>query len=108
MIGAPTITVNLIPRYTKATSVGTFDFQSTFYYSTKVYYDVGDRIQQPSYVNLNATAMWQPVGSNWQFGIWGRNLTDKLTIVATIIDSTGDALQYSQPRTYGARVKYSF
>jgi iron complex outermembrane receptor protein len=108
MIGSPTITVNLIPRYTKATSVGTFDFQSTFYYSTKVYYDVGDRIQQPSYVNLNATAMWQPVGSQWQFGLWGRNLTNKLTIVATIIDSTGDALQYSPPRTYGARVKYSF
>lgn len=108
MIGAPTATVNLIPRYTKATSVGTFDFQTTLYYSTKVYYDVGDRINQPSYVNLNATLNWQPVGSKWEFGIWGRNLTNKLTIVATIIDTTGDALQYSPPRTYGARVKYSF
>jgi outer membrane receptor protein involved in Fe transport len=78
------------------------------YFSTKVYYDVGDRIVQPSYVNLNATLMWQPVGSNWQVGIWGKNLTNKLTIVATIIDSTGDALQYSAPRTAGVRAKYAF
>jgi iron complex outermembrane recepter protein len=108
MIGAPSVTVDLTPRYIKPTSVGTFDFSSTLYYSTKVYYDVGDRIVQPSYVNLNATLMWQPVGSQWQFGLWGKNLTNKLTIVATIIDSTGDALQYSAPRTAGVRAKYSF
>jgi iron complex outermembrane receptor protein len=108
MIGAPSVTVDLTSRYIKPTSVGTFDFSSTLYYSTKVYYDVGDRIVQPSYVNLNATLMWQPVGSQWQFGLWGKNLTNKLTIVATIIDSTGDALQYSAPRTAGVRAKYSF
>ena len=72
MIGGPTITANLTPRYIKTTSVGTFDFSSTFYYSTRVFYDVGDRIVQPGYVNLNATMMWQPVGSKWQFGLWGK------------------------------------
>ena len=108
MIGSPTITLDLIPRYTKPTSVGTFDFTSTLYFSTKVYYDIGDRIEQPSYVNVNATLMWQPVGSKFQVGLWGKNLTNHLTIVATIIDSTGDALQYSAPRTYGAKATYSF
>lgn len=108
MIGSPTITLDVIPRYIKPTSVGTFDFSTTFYFSTKVYYDIGDRIVQPSYINLNATLMWQPVGSKWQVGLWGKNLTDKLTIVATTIDSTGDALQYSAPRTYGGEFRYSF
>jgi iron complex outermembrane receptor protein len=108
MIGSPTLTADLTPRYIKTTSVGTFDFSSTLYYSTRVFYDVGDRIVQPGYVNLNATMMWQPVGSKWQFGLWGKNLTDKLTIVATTIDSTGDSVQYSAPRTYGVRAKYAF
>jgi iron complex outermembrane receptor protein len=108
MIGSPTITVDLTPRYTKVTNVGTFDFSSTLYYSTKVYYDVGDRIVQPSYVNVNATLMLQPVGSKWQFGLFGKNLTNKLTIVATTIDSTGDSVEYSAPRTYGVRARYSF
>jgi iron complex outermembrane receptor protein len=108
MIGSPAVTVDFTPRYIKATSVGTFDFTSVLYYSTKVYYDVGDRIVQPGYVNLNATLMWQPIGAKWQLGIWGKNLTDKLTIVATTIDSTGDSVQYSAPRTYGAEFRYSF
>lgn len=108
MIGAPTVTFDLIPRYVKPTSVGTFDFTGNIYYSTKVYYDIGDRIEQPAYVNLNATLMWQPVGSKFQVGLYGRNLTNHLTIVASTIQSTGDSVQYSAPRTYGVRASYSF
>jgi iron complex outermembrane receptor protein len=108
MLSSPTWSGSLTGRYTKATNVGTFDFSGIVYYSTKLFFDIGDRITQPAYATVNASLAWRPNDSNWQVKFWGKNLTDHPVLLSTTISSLGDAGHYTPPRTFGVELKYAF
>jgi iron complex outermembrane receptor protein len=108
MIRSPTFSGNLTASYTVPTSSGDFEANGTLYYSSKVYFDVGDRIVQPAYATLNATLSWRPHDSGATFRLWGRNLTDHDVIFSTIISGTSDAVAYLPPRSFGVEVSYAY
>jgi iron complex outermembrane receptor protein len=108
MVGSPVFSANLTANYVKDTSVGRFDASGTVYYSTKLFFDVGDRITQPNYATLNAAFAWQPVGTDLQFRLWGKNLTDRAVLVSTTISTFADGVHWAAPRTFGAEARYRF
>jgi iron complex outermembrane receptor protein len=109
MIGAPTWSANATGNYVLNTSVGRFQASGTIYFSSKVYFDVGNRVNQPSYTIMNATLSWKPpTVSQLEVRFWIRNLTDKAVIQATTIENAADSVHYNLPRTFGFEGTYSF
>jgi iron complex outermembrane receptor protein len=108
LIRAPSFSANLTASYTKETSIGAFDANATLFYSSRVYFDSQNRVNQPSYALLNATAGWQPNGSSFRLGIWGKNLTNHAVLDSTVIESTADAVHYAPPRQFGVDARYAF
>jgi iron complex outermembrane receptor protein len=109
MVGSPTWTGNLTARYLTDTSAGQFDASANLYYSSKVYFDVGDRVNQPAYATINAALAWRPVNmNNFELRAWVRNLTDKAVIQATTIENAADSVHYNLPRTFGVEASYRF
>jgi len=109
MIRSPTLSANLTATYIKNTDLGTFDVSGTYFYSTKVYFELGDRVVQPGYGLLNANFGWKPSSdSKFRVGLWGKNLTNKAYITETVITQDYDAVDYGRPRTAGVEVQYKY
>jgi iron complex outermembrane receptor protein len=109
MIGSPEWSANATARYQMATNAGHFDASATLYYSTKVYFDVGNRVNQPSYALVNAALAFRPASyDHVELRAWVRNLFDKSIIQATTIENAADSVHYNLPRTFGVEATYSF
>lgn len=66
--------------------------------------------RQDPYAKLNADLTYYSEDGRYNFGIWGRNLTNKVVIAATAAAGIpGPATAYlDSPRTYGIRAGYKF
>jgi iron complex outermembrane recepter protein len=66
--------------------------------------------KQDSYAKLDATLTFYSGDGHWNLGLWGRNLTDRVTIVASAAGGIpGPATAFlAAPRTFGGRVGFSF
>jgi iron complex outermembrane receptor protein len=105
---APKATVTLVGDYTREFSAGTWNLNATLFYTTKVYFDSDERVNQPAYALINATTSWRPAGSNYKLELWVKNLTDKTYISSTFPQDSADVVGYGWKRTYGASVNYAF
>jgi iron complex outermembrane receptor protein len=109
MIRSPDYSGNLTGTYVQNTAVGTFDVSGTAFYSTKLYFDIGHYVVQPGYAVVNATLGWKPsVDSKYRISLWGKNLTDKAYITATVVTTSFDAVDYGRPRTGGIEFQAKF
>ncbi len=109
MIRSPDFSGNLTGTYVENTNSGTFDLSGTVFYSTKVYFDVGHYVVQPGYALVNATFGWKPSqDSKFRISLWGKNLTNKAYITATVITTSFDAVDYGRPRTGGVEFQYKY
>jgi iron complex outermembrane receptor protein len=108
VIRSPTWSGNMTARYVQDTNVGTFDAAATVFASSKVYFDIGDRVVQPAYALVNASLAWRPPGTGAEFRLWGKNLTDHAVIYGTTITNAADGVNYAPPRTYGVEISYRF
>lgn len=108
MVRAPDFSGNLTGVYSWSNSAGGFDVSATLFYSTKVYEEVADRIYQPAYYQLNASADWRPRNGNLDLKLWGRNLTNRDIIESTTITVGGDEAVYAPPRAIGIEASYKF
>jgi iron complex outermembrane recepter protein len=109
MIRSPDFSGNLTGTYVENTNIGSFDLSGTVFYSTKVYFDVGHYVVQPSYAVLNATLGWKPSqDSKFRVSLWGKNLTNKAYITSTVITTSFDAVDYGRPRTGGVEFQYKY
>jgi iron complex outermembrane receptor protein len=98
---APKLTLYFAPTYTFGTDIGRFALSANFAYQSTVYFDAGDRAQQPPYWTVNARAAFTPASSPVQVAIWAKNLLD-VRVPEFIASSTlGDRVLYTEPRTYG-------
>ena len=81
-------------------------------YSSRQYFELYNeqRISQGGYAILNARASLLSHDDKWEFGIWGRNLADKLYFTNEIdFQALGyDYRHRGVPRMYGADVSYHF
>jgi outer membrane receptor protein involved in Fe transport len=74
-----------------------------------LYFDVGHYVVQPSYSVVNATLGWKPSpDSKFRISVWGKNLTDKAYITATVITTGFDAVDYGRPRTVGVEFQAKY
>ncbi|HEX7781584.1 MAG TPA: TonB-dependent receptor [Sphingobium sp.] len=66
--------------------------------------------RQDAYAKVNAELTYYSKDETFNFGIWGRNLTNKVVIAATAAAGIpGPATAYlDSPRTYGIRAGYKF
>lgn len=81
---------------------------ATVYHSDEFYWDVNERVHEPSYTTVSARASWQPRDSRFRVSLWGRNLTDEQHSKATFLLETYDGATYVRPRTYGIGIEYAF
>jgi iron complex outermembrane receptor protein len=108
MIRSPSFSGNLTAQYVHETNAGRFDAAATIFYSSKLYFEIGDRVVQPAYAQLNGHLGYSPPGTNLEVRLWGKNLTNHPVIYATTITTTADGVNYSPPRTYGIELSYKY
>jgi len=108
MIRSPEWAGSITANYVKSLSFGDIDFAGTLFYSSKIYHDVGNRIEQPAHTLLNASIGWSRGDSGLNVKLWGRNLTDEEVITSTVLQDVGDGVAFAPPRTYGVEVGYTF
>jgi iron complex outermembrane receptor protein len=107
-IRSPTWTVNLTAAYSHETAAGQFDASATLYHSAKFYFDVENRVRQPSFTTLGARASFSPANTGVKLSVWGQNLTNEHIIEGVFLLNQADGVNYGPPRTFGATVEYAF
>jgi len=111
---APSTTFNLLARYEIplfATGYATA-LQADAHYASEMFKEATNDplIKSDPYTIFNARASFLPAARNWELGLWGKNLTDKLYVVQGLDVSSlffGNR-NYNAPRTFGADVNYRF
>ena len=72
-------------------------------------------VQSPQADMLNANILWE--NGDWSLNVWGRNLTDELTVTRGFGTFGNDPrkeyalepyYQFGEPRTLGATINYRF
>jgi iron complex outermembrane receptor protein len=73
-------------------------------------FNVKDNSYRPSYSLLNASYLYNLPGPNWSILLWGKNLTNKIVVDTATVSSQYNfqLANWSNPRTYGATLKFSF
>jgi iron complex outermembrane receptor protein len=108
MVRSPNFSANVTADYVKDTAHGRFDATATFFYSSKFYVEPSNRIVQPSFVMINASLGWQPVGTHVELRVWGKNLNNEAVMTTQNISTAADGVGYGPPRTYGVEAIYKF
>jgi len=108
MIRAPRFTLSLQPTYSTPVEGGKLEVRATLYYSTRMYYDFGDRISQAPYATLDARVSWTPDAFPLTVSLYGSNLTNKAVISGTLINQVSDNIEFAPPRQYGVELSYKF
>lgn len=92
-----------------------FRFYLDYSYRSQIFFEANnlDLLGDESVGLLNAKAIWE-IGTNWEFSVWGRNLTDEVHIT-NIIDGRGPfnlsqngSAVIAEPRMFGLSVGYRF
>lgn len=104
----PDFTATLTAEYVTRVMNGDLRLTANAYYNSGFSWEVANRLRQGAYSTLGANVVWQPDGSNWEFSLSGRNLTDEEYTIQSADSAGGDAVSYAQPRSFFAKIKYSF
>ena len=67
---------------------------------------VDQRTVIEEYTLLNLRAAWRSSGENWEFAVWGKNLTEEEYIQHSYVIGPGVIGTWGAPRTYGATVTW--
>jgi len=108
LIRAPKSTFNMSATYDHELFGGNLTLTGSAFISAKYFIELTNRVAQPSYTLVNASATWTPRNSNFRFTVYGQNLTNDLINAAMISTSFADNVAYQKPRWFGFTVGYSF
>lgn len=97
---------SLTGQYRMPTAAGSVLLSATYSFTSHFYFDPQDRLRQPGYGLLNATASWSPTAS-LQLMLWGKNLTDRRYYSNIEPSNFGDEYYPGVPRTYGVSIGWS-
>ncbi len=107
MIRTPEWSGSVTGNYHHDFAAGTLTLSGTVFYSSEVFYEFGNRVRQPAYEKLNASAGWR-FDSGVQVRLWGRNLTNQAVLTSLVGTNSYDAVDYERPREFGGEVSYKF
>src|SRR3546814_658310 len=108
MIRAPQFTASITANAHADVAGGRLDLTGNLYYTSKVFFTFDHRIKQPGYATVDARAAWSPDDTGLTVSVYGRNLTNKVTIGGTFVTEVADGVSYTSPRTYGVALDYRF
>jgi iron complex outermembrane receptor protein len=112
---APEWTLNLAAQYTlPLANYGSLTFRSDYSYRSKFYVDANNNeiIAEDGYGLVDARITYAPENGNWQFAVFGQNLTNEDYITAGL-DGRGtlgfyDVQKAGRPREFGASLMFQF
>ncbi len=108
-VRSPEFTFNMAGTYTaELGNGGSIVVSGNVYYSSKFYWEVGNRLSEPSHVVANAQLTYNFPGDRFSLTLWGRNLTDELRYRNVQASGQADRQGFDEPRVYGVRAGYRF
>jgi iron complex outermembrane receptor protein len=109
---APKFSMTASARYEWALWSGQAHVAADASYRSKVYYDTRnvERLSDGARTFVNAQIGWTTPDKRYEFGVWGRNLTDETNISDIIpIEGLGfDLFNMGLPRTAGVYLRYNY
>jgi len=109
MIRSPKVTGFLNADYKLYTSIGEFGVFGSAYYNDGYNLEVTGYVKQDSFTLLNAELSFIPTSlPDVRFVLWGRNLTDEDYLQSLLQNPFANGVSYADPRTYGARMEWTF
>ena len=109
LMRTPEWTVNGSFNYTRkvgSVEVGAYGGIS---YNSGQFFDPNNRVEQKEYALVDAELSFEPDALRGaRIVFWGKNLTSKAVLQSVLESGIGDAVSYSDPRTYGVRLEYKF
>lgn len=108
MIAAPEYTFGINANYEVETDGGRFGISSNIFHSGKYYWDVSNRLVQPSYTMVNGELSWTVPGDKLRLSIWAKNLTNEKVFQQMLPNANADVVSYERPRTYGVGAQFNF
>jgi iron complex outermembrane receptor protein len=108
MLRASKLTATTTLAYSDDISWGRLDASGTLYYSAGYNWDVLHLIKTKPYALLNARIALTPTGSPLTFGIFGKNLTNKVYIDSSTPSQYANNVHFGRPRQVGVTIDYAF
>lgn len=109
LIRAPEWTLNLGGEYSTPLFDGEFTANANVFISDSYFFDINNRVEQPAYTVVNASATWRPNSApGLRFTLNGYNLTDELYFAQVFSSGNGDAAVYQRPQWFALTVGYSY
>jgi iron complex outermembrane recepter protein len=114
LVRSPENTVNLGLSYRQPVSFGVVGGSLDFMWSDSFYWEVDNRLEEPSKALLNGALYWRSSDSRWGLTLWGRNMTDEKYSTFSVAQATGspsgigDHYNPAAPRTWGMDLNFEF
>lgn len=108
LIRAPAETANIGANYHHELFRGELSLSGTAFYSTKYYADLANRVYQPAYKILNASATWRTPDKHYYVTVFGENLTNQVYAIGYLVSNFIDATQANKPRWFGVTLGADF
>jgi iron complex outermembrane receptor protein len=104
---SPRLTGNVAFDYSEDLSAGRLSAMATLSYSSSYKWDVLGTIKTAQYATLSGQIGFEPKGTGFKLGVYGRNLTNQASIVS-VSPATITGVSFSPPRQVGISAEYSF
>lgn len=86
---------------------GELRLSAMYSYNDGYYFEIDNRLKQPSYGILNASVAYHP-DHHWGIEFWTRNLTNERYYVQKLGSALADLAVQAAPRTYGVNLSYRY
>lgn len=109
LIRAPDWTFSVGATYRHELFGGEMTWNATAFFSSDYFFDLTNRLSQPSYEVVNASITWrQNPDRGFYASVFAQNLTDQTYAAGFIISSFIDGTQANKPRWFGGTIGYNF
>jgi iron complex outermembrane receptor protein len=100
-VRSPKRTATVAADYRIVAASGEVHFTASYSFNSGFAWDPDNRLRQPGYDVVNASAAWSAPSGKWGIQLWGRNLTGTQYCVYAAARTLLDSCSPAPPRTYG-------
>jgi iron complex outermembrane recepter protein len=106
MLRSPRFTANLGSTYSLAVAQGKLALSANYYYTTKIFFDSSDQLEQGAYSLLGLRAAWTDASGRYTAALFGNNVTNTHYRTQVLGNTFGIGAIWGYPATYGASFAY--